>query len=359
MDTPFSTAPATIPRSVDRSAMYPPSWVDCLTAWIDARPGPSWAFYAGLWLVLFLTVTVIKWWDGAYAPGTFFPGHACMTALTIYSLAVMHYLDRLAAASLRDIRPALTISEAEYATLAYQLTTMPRRLAWLASGFGVILFWLRLPLLVHSLAPLSLFTSPLSVVTDTLFLSFTWAVVDVVIYHTIHQLRIVRTVYAKYARISLFETGPLYALSKLTAFSSVAITLGSQAWLNIAPGVSARPVERGVTLLLTLLAVVMFVWPLLALHRRLVQEKTRQQADVARELEAIFAELRRSVHEKEFKDMDGLNKAAAMLAIEENRLDKVPTWPWRPETLRLVATAVLLPIVLWTMQHTLGRFLGL
>jgi hypothetical protein len=101
-----------------------------------------------------------------------------------------------------------------------------------------------------------------------------------------------------------------------------------------------------------------FVGPLLGLHRRLVEEKTRQQADVAREMAAIFTELRRRVHDNELKGMDALNQAAATLAIEESRLEKVPTWPWQPETPRLLATAVLLPIVLWVTQQSLGRVLG-
>jgi hypothetical protein len=124
------------------------------------------------------------------------------------------------------------------------------------------------------------------------------------------------------------------------------------------PGVATRPFERGGTLFLPLLAAVMFVWPLLGLHRRLVEEKTRQQVTVARDLASIFTELRRRVQANDLKNMEALNMAAAALAIEETRLEKVPTWPWSPETPRLLATAVLLPFVLWIIQQTLGRFLG-
>jgi hypothetical protein len=358
MDTLFSASPATVSRNVGWSPTYPPSWVDRLTAWVNTLPGPNWAFYGGLWLVLFLIATGIKWWDGAYPPGTFFPGHAAMTALVVYCLAGIHFLDRVAAASLRDFRPAMTIGDTEYADLLYQLTNMPSRLAWLASGVGVLLFLLRLPLIARSLEPLRLYTSPLSMVTDTLFLCFMWATLGVVIYHTVHQLRLVRAIYRKYTRISLFEPGPLYAFSRLTAYTAIAMTFGSQAWVNIAPSVTSRPAERAITLLFPLLAVVMFVWPLLGLHHRLVEEKTRQQADVARDLADIFTELRRCVQANELSNIAALNQAAATLVIEETRLDKVPTWPWQPETPRLLATAVLLPIVLWLIQQTLGRFLG-
>jgi hypothetical protein len=358
MDTAVSVPPPTASNNVSLARPYPPSWVDRLSEWVSGLPGPNWAFYVGLWLVLFLIATLIKWWDGAYPVGTFFATHAAMTALVVYGLAGMHYLDRVAAAALRDFRPAMTISDAEYADLAYRLTNMPNRLAWLASVAGVILFLVRLPLITSSLEPLHLFTAPFSMVADTLFLSFMWATLCVVIYHTVHQLRIVRAIYRTYTRINLFEPGPLYAFSSLTALTAAAMTFGSWAWVSIAPGALTRPAERGITLVFPLLAVVMFVWPLLGLHHRLAKEKTRQQAEVARELGAIFTELRRRLHANELTDIDALNKAAATLSIEENRLDKIPTWPWRPETPRLLATAVLLPIVLWIIQQTLGRFFG-
>jgi hypothetical protein len=39
-------------------------------------------------------------------------------------------------------------------------------------------------------------------------------------------------------------------------------------------------------------------------------------------------------------------------------LERIPTWPWRPETLRLLITALVLPLGLWLAQFILQRLLG-
>jgi hypothetical protein len=50
---------------------------------------------------------------------------------------------------------------------------------------------------------------------------------------------------------------------------------------------------------------------------------------------------------------------AALTALERGRtaIERVPTWPWRPETLRGLVAAVLLPAVIWLIQFGLGKLL--
>jgi hypothetical protein len=44
--------------------------------------------------------------------------------------------------------------------------------------------------------------------------------------------------------------------------------------------------------------------------------------------------------------MQDLNYAMASLAIQQKTVVKVPTWPWRLKTVRLVVTALVLPLLL-------------
>jgi hypothetical protein len=48
--------------------------------------------------------------------------------------------------------------------------------------------------------------------------------------------------------------------------------------------------------------------------------------------------------------MMDLNMAIGALELEHVALSRIPTWPWEPETLRLLATALLLPLVLLVAQ---------
>ncbi|HMN27415.1 MAG TPA: hypothetical protein PKE45_04600, partial [Caldilineaceae bacterium] len=109
------------------SRPYPPSWLDSLIEGIDRLPGPAAVYYLVLWLGTLLAETMLKWWDGAYPPGTIFPFHVWFSAVGPYILFTSRHLDAVASEALHDCRPALTVTEAEYAQLHYELTTTPRR----------------------------------------------------------------------------------------------------------------------------------------------------------------------------------------------------------------------------------------
>jgi hypothetical protein len=56
--------------------------------------------------------------------------------------------------------------------------------------------------------------------------------------------------------------------------------------------------------------------------------------------------------------MDDLSKTISSLQIEQHLLEGIPTWPWRPETVRLLITALALPLGLWFIQYLLQRLMG-
>jgi len=108
------------------AAPYTSSWVDRFTDWVDRLPIPSWVFYAGLWLILYLIELATQWSDTTAI--IFRPFHIFFVGVIPLSIALIHYLDRIADAALNKFRPVLNCSDAEYADLRYQLTTLPH--AW-------------------------------------------------------------------------------------------------------------------------------------------------------------------------------------------------------------------------------------
>ena len=60
----------------------------------------------------------------------------------------------------------------------------------------------------------------------------------------------------------------------------------------------------------------------------------------------------------ELTRMDDLNKALASLEIERGALERVPTWPWERRTLRSLITAIVIPLLIWTIQAILQRYLA-
>jgi hypothetical protein len=53
-----------------------------------------------------------------------------------------------------------------------------------------------------------------------------------------------------------------------------------------------------------------------------------------------------------------LKDALTGLENDRNLLQKIPTWPWQPETLRGLLTALLLPVVAFLIHFVLQRLLG-
>ncbi len=277
---------------------------------------------------------------------------------TPYFLALMRYLDGVAEAALRNFRPALNVSEAEYAELSYRLTTAPARPTLLGSLAGVTVAILILPAMPYLLRLLGWSTLPLALVIAYGLLFLTLGVAGALVYHTMQKLRLVSHIYATQALVNLFDLRPLYAFSGLTSKTAVGLIIFNYLWFATAPDLLSQPLGIGFGIFYAVVAVVTFVWPLLGIHRRLVEEKQRLLRECSKRLEATIAELHGRVDAGELHSMDELHDTMAVLEIERSALTRIPTWPWQPETLRGLIIALLLPVVVLLLQFVLQRAFG-
>ena len=369
------------PASAEPSAFippYPPSWYDRLARRIDRLPGPSWLAYLLLGAAGMLVLVGVQMLAGAYRPGKFLALHLFLGSQFAYLLGLMRLLDRSAAAALETFRPVLHLPRrlrggpADEATtleeLRYRLTTLPPRPTLWASLVGVLLgvviplFAFRIPgATPYSLA--AAFTwarmSTLPGVTTVLLiqLAFSEAVAGVFIYHSIHQLREISRIYLTFTRLNLYRLQPLYAFSVPAALTAGGLILYNYAWFAVAPEFLDQPISIALGIFFATAAAVIFAWPLLGVHRRLVGEKKKALAESARRFEAAVAELHQRVDKKALAKMDDLNKTLASLELERAALQRIPTWPWDPGTPRGLAVTLVLPLVIWLAQYILQRLL--
>lgn len=335
---------------------YPPSWVDRLTGWIDQRSLPCWLWYLGLWLALWLPYAAVKWWDGAYATGAFNGLHLLITGTGVYLLALLHYLNRLAARALIAFHPVLAVNDQLYAQLSYQLTTLPpRRTFWITVLAGL---WFGPSFLYNRprFPQLQLGTSPLALGLELLLFCFVWGIAATFIYHTLHQLRLVHTIYTRYTRINLFQLGPLYAFSRLTAHTAIGITLINYAWAIPLPATAAPLPGPEKTLFFALVAVVAFLWPLLGIHQLLFNERQRWQTETMLRLATTFADLERRLDGGDLAEIGALKTAIDSLTAKQAVLANISTWPWQLETARSVVTTAALPLLIWLLQRLVDLF---
>jgi hypothetical protein len=333
---------------------YQPSGLDRYTDWVDKLPMSAELFYVAFAAILIGLQLVIQW-NGSLDSIHAFP---LAYILTIpYALALMHYLDKVAAQTLARFRPLMSISDAEYDLMRYRLTTLPARPVVLAALIGVlnaisVLIWIPYPLKVSSLhftdTPLSLhFNQGLSL--------FIWAVVGILVYHTLHQLRVVWEIYASCSGIDLYKLRPLYAFSTLSAWTAIGIALMVYVWYISAPLLFNIGIAGLV--FFTALSLLTFVLPLSGARHLLVDEKERQLSENRERQRLIRAEMHRRIDAFDITDMEHLSKTIAALELEHAAIDRISTWPWKPETARTVTVTLFFPMVVWLTQLILRRVL--
>lgn len=341
---------------------YPPSWVDRFTDWVERLPVPWWLGYLLAGLLLEGTQLYLLWSGGVFASFGVHLFQFYFPINYILALFVMHALDRRAAAALERFRPALRQADDAADRLRYELTTLPGRntilagLIGLAFGMSSLLaFGLNLreyPMFGLNSTPAGFAFAGVTFI-PTLWLWFT------LIYHTIHQLRTVRRIYAQETNVDLYRLRPIYALAELTALTAVGFAAYTYPWLEDLIHAASTLDPAVIVLNLPFFAwpLVIFLWPLWGAHRTLVELKESELGESGIRARALTVVLHERIDQLKLAGIDEVHKAITALEIETTRLQKVPTWPWRPGTFGGLLAAVFLPLLIWTVQYVLQRLL--
>lgn len=337
---------------------YRPAWINRLNAWVERLPGPWWPYYLGFAVAIFALLTAIKWADGTYPVGTFYLPHALFACAGIYTLALVHWLVQGIPDVLERMRSVLRGGEGEYLNLLYRLSTSPAKPVALGTVLGAVWgFLLQLFFLSPVMGVLKLSVSPLAAWFDGTLLVLTWATLGGAVFCLLHLLHTINDVYLNHTRILIFQQQPLYALSGLAARSALGVAVYALLWIVLTPGVNASPVVLGTVIFMQLLAAATFIVPLLGVHALLLREKHQLQEMVGGKLQNVLGDIHQHMEEGNASGVESLQKMMNVLQSELGTLEKAPTWPWHPETIRLVATAILLPMLVWISQRVLSSLL--
>ena len=255
-------------------ALFPPSWIDRLIRWVDRLPGPAWLFYLSGVLATALLINAILWIDGSLPYGSAGSIDAISPPLVFYPLALYHYLTRVGSRSLQTYRSLLAVEDASSAQIDHELAALPRQLGWLAILLGLgfaAQYILGFPATFGSHAP----RTALPFVAAIAATWFANATLFCLIVRSIRQLKMVRKLHAQATNINLLKLEPAHAFSRLTARTGIGVVL-----LLILAAYS-NPVLFDITLaivnfsVMALLAVIIFVLPLVGMRDLLEAEKKR------------------------------------------------------------------------------------
>jgi len=255
----------------------------------------------------------------------------------------------------------MQIDDAEFVKLRYEFTTLPARPTLIATCIGALYGLVAILLLTpEQRQEAKFFSSPPASVMEVLLFVLAYAGAAIIIYHSARQLRMISRIYTDSARVDLFNLGPMYALSKLTARTALGFGISIYVWLYInVAAQNSSDLTFGSLLeatIFSIIVILIFILPLLGAHRLLREAKARAKLETQQQFKATITELHRRRDAGDFSEMAGITQALDGLMKEQSMLDKISTWPWQPETLRGVATAVVLPILVWAVTHLLERF---
>jgi hypothetical protein len=336
---------------------YPPSWIDRFHVWVENLPVRAWIFYVLLGIALVLVQVLFLGLESGPEADELLPIIVFNGLFTPFLLALIHFLDRQAVVALNSMRPVIEMPEPGFAQYEYRLANMPF-LAPLVAGLAVTAIvivmeriWM-VPVRYAALDQRPVFTTLFYIIDKSSAFLF-----GVIVYHTIRQLRLVNAINTNHIRVNLFNLRPLQAFSRLTASTAVGLVAGVYGWMLINPELLRDPVSLVILVGFTALAVVVFVWPLVGAHRLMEKEKERMLRDIDHQFEAAFAMFNQRFQDEDYTEMDRLHGMISSLEIQHRKIKAIPTWPWRPETVRPALTAIALPLILWVLQYLVEQVL--
>lgn len=336
---------------------YPPSPTNRLMDWVRQRPFPYVATYFILFVLEFLILQIVAWADGTFALGQINP-FALLFPLWLWGpLAMMTYLDGVARQALKEVQPLLGKHQDEVPRLGYELTNLPARGVWISALIWTVVY-LALASSSYLVVMRQFRFNPLTYNLGWVTGLISYAIGGVVYYHTFRQLRLVSRILDLPERVNLFQLDPLYAFARLTAQTGVCWLLLAGVTLFLSPvGFNNAIVvaQYAGQVLLALGALILPVWNV---HQRLVVEKRRLLAGVNRRVEKAIDGFHRALDRGALARVTQLDIALAGLASERAVITAIPTWPWRPDSLRGVFAALVLPVFIWLVQYLLGRILA-
>lgn len=325
--------------------------VDRLFRAVDRVPGPPWLLYAVLGIGAAVAAQLALWASGQYPAGVIEPEVVQPPLLAALLIGLTHLLMRVGASTFDDFRPALgDLPTAE--RYRHQLTSIPDRVALVSMAVAVAVmmagFMLFVKPYIEPRPPIvDMLTAPLWIIAA--------AAAGIFIAHDLRQLRAVSALSRTARDVDIFKPNAINAFSRLTSVSAVTILL-----LVSAAVLSEREIPTAYLIQISALAalgVATFVLPLRAMHSRLEGEKSRLQMAAEERLKSVLSRIHEAVDRDDLSRADELQKTLSSVLAEREVLARLHTWPWSTTTFRGVASAFLLPIVIFVITRSLERLL--
>jgi hypothetical protein len=340
------------------TAPFPPSWIDRLIAWVDSIPGSTWTFYMLSVLVFGVLINAVFWIDGSVPIGSIDPDNTAFALFVVYWVGLYQYLTGVGTRSLKGFRPLLDVEDSEIARINHELATLPRWIGLLSIPLG---FGFAAAMTLGDPAPYGdiIPRTALPYVGDIAISGFMLSTFICLVIRSVRQLRLVSRLHARATNINLLKLEPAHAFSALTSRTGIGIIFVLIFSIPLNPTPLDSTVDIFVSVMTLLLAIVVFVLPIIGIRNHLEEEKRSVLNETSDLLQTTNDRLHELIRGDDFQDVEVTKVAMEALIRERELIGKISTWPWDLSTLRGFTSALLLPIILWLATRLLEKFLSL
>jgi hypothetical protein len=347
-DSPHGTTPP--------AQRFAPSWFNRLLALCTNHSIPVWGVSVGWLAAQGILAHVAAWEAGLLPTGSF---NLLAAFCGIWSAEVIlfsHYLDGVARESLIEYRPMLSnVSKEAFEEIQYEFTTMPHGpVLWISvGGFAIGVCMAHM---AKAYQPV-MFAWPLFAY---LFWSISWSLLGVFCYRVIRQLRFAGRIYASTEKVNLYHLKPLYALSRVAAWTSLSVVVIIDLnMLLLTPQLLVTSAFIIVLVLAMMLSLATFLLPLYGIKRRILAEKNRLMAATGQEIEIAYDRLDEAIRSGDSKKLADVRTILDLVHRKKEFIHSIPVWPWNPGTFTALLSAIILPILLGILSRIMQKVLGL
>lgn len=333
---------------------YTPRWLYHFFAAIERLPVPSWALALFIVLAIGLAAHREAWRLGFVPFGQFDLFVFAFGFFFVTGFVQWHYLTLRARPAIEGFFKGGDKSRAQIEAILTDFVSLPPTwgtlvflLGSLVGNFGFSFSARLLPIIAEVLPSVGRITAIVS-----------GGLIFILVYRIVRQSRLTRRFYSE-VEVNLFNPAPLFALSSYAVASILALLLGTYL-LQAAAFPSFLLASSGViySIVLNSILLLFFLGQLLEVNQRMRLAKQRLLAQIGLDLEKVNRDVHRAIGKRAYSAVGRMQASIVTLKNEHEMFQKIPTWPWQPETLRNLLTPMLLPVIVYLVQRFFGSLLG-
>lgn len=333
---------------------YSPRWLSRFFELLNSLPIPFWVLALGYVIILAIIRHWIAWEQGLVAQGQINPFLVVNPMFSLGLIIAWQYMDQRAELALNKffIGSPKKVKEIDRITSEFlSLSAFPATVLFIlgmVTGYGAFLDAVTVDPQATQVWP------AISILGYGLFLAFS----GLLIYRVFRQIKMMRRLLAN-IDADIFNPQPVYALSSYGAAVAIAVFLAQTVPSLPLSNFFVTPGAIINVYVIAVLVLVVFFIPLNQINKRMRSNKEYLLAELGNDLKQVQVGIHKAVSKKQFSEVDKMRGTLSALREERELIQKLPTWPWQPETLRNLLTPFLIPVAVFLVTRYLGAFLGL